>query len=122
MSLFNSETKNIPDCACNSNCASSEITQTINDCDCRNETKKESCSIKVLGSGCSSCHAQYENVKQAIKKMGLSAETEYVTDFKKIAEYGIMSVPAIVVNEKVVSAGKVLKADNVEKLLHKCGY
>jgi protein-disulfide isomerase len=54
--------------------------------------------------------------------MGLSIEVEYVTDIEKVVAYGVMSTPAIVVNEKVVSMGKVLKAADVEKLLHKLGF
>lgn len=75
--------------------------------------------IKVLGSGCASCHALFENAKEAIEKMGLSVEVEYVTDLQKVMEYGVMSMPALVVNEKVIAMGKVLKANDVEKLLHK---
>ncbi|MDE7246322.1 MAG: thioredoxin family protein [Lachnospiraceae bacterium] len=85
------------------------------------EAENGICSIKVLGSGCASCHAQYENAKEAVQKMGFALEVEYVTDLQKIMEYGVMSMPALVVNEKVVSMGKVLKASDVEKLLHKLG-
>ena len=53
--------------------------------------------------------------------MGLSVKVEYITDMQKVMEYGVMSMPAIVVNEKVVSQGRVLKAVDVEKLLHKLG-
>ena len=49
--------------------------------------------------------------------MGLPAKVEYITDMEKVMSYGVMSMPAIVVNEKVVSMGKVLKAADVEKLL-----
>lgn len=87
--------------------------------DCCPEAKGSICCIKVLGAGCKSCHAQYENAKEAVNKMGLSVEVEYITDMQKVAEYGVMSMPAIVVNEKVVSMGKVLKADDVVKLLNK---
>ena len=80
------------------------------------------CCIKVLGAGCKSCHEQFENTKAAVSSMGLSVEVEYITDMEKVMEYGVMSMPAIVVNEKVVSMGKVLKAADVEKLLHKLGY
>lgn len=76
-------------------------------------------SIKVLGAGCKSCHAQYENVRKAASEMGIPIEVEYITDMAKIAEYGVMRMPAIVVNEKVISAGKVLKASDVVKLLQK---
>ena len=54
--------------------------------------------------------------------MGISAETEYVTDLQKIMEYGVMSMPALVVNEKVAVMGKVLKPADIEKLLHKLGF
>ncbi len=52
----------------------------------------------------------------------MSVEVEYITDMKKVMEYGVMSMPAIVVNEKVVSMGKVLKTAEVEKLLKKSGF
>ena len=51
--------------------------------------------------------------------MGLSVEVEYITDMEKVMAYGVISMPAIVVNEQVVSMGKVLKAADVEKLLRK---
>ena len=49
--------------------------------------------------------------------MGLSVKVEYITDMQKVMEYGVMSMPAIVVNDRVVSMGKVLKAAEVEHLL-----
>ena len=76
------------------------------------------CCVKVLGAGCKSCHEQYENAKEAVKTMGLSVDVEYITDMQKIMEYGVMRMPALVVNDKVVSQGKVLKPADVEKLLH----
>ncbi len=79
-------------------------------------------SIKVLGAGCKSCHELYENTKAAVKNIGFDVEVEYVTDMEKVMEYGVMSMPGLVVNEKVISTGKVLKAADVEKLLHKLGY
>ena len=77
--------------------------------------------IKVLGAGCKACHAQYENVKAAVKALGLPVEVEYITDMEKVMAYGAMSMPAIVVNEQVVSMGRVLTAAEVEKLLRKLG-
>ena len=77
------------------------------------------CCIKILGAGCKSCHEQYENAKAAVQALGLNVEVEYITDMEKVMEYGVMSMPAIVVNDKVVSMGKVLKAADVEKLLRK---
>lgn len=123
MSLFGKkkkEEKKAPACVCDSGCPTSETTEITNDyCP---EAKDGICCIKVLGSGCASCHTLYENAKEAVQKMGLSVEVEYITDLQKVMEYGVMSMPALVVNEKVVSMGKMLKANDVEKLLHKSGF
>lgn len=80
------------------------------------------CCIKVLGAGCKSCHEQYKNAKEAVKDMGGSVEVEYITDMQKVMEYGVMSMPALVVNEKVVAMGKVLKSNDIIALLHKLGF
>ena len=76
-------------------------------------------SIKVLGAGYKSCHEQYEYAKEAVQSLGLNITVEYITDMEKIMAYGVMSMPAIVVNEKIVAYGKVLKAADVKKLLKK---
>lgn len=72
-------------------------------------------SVKVLGSGCSACHTMYENACKAVE--GLGVEVEYVTDMEKVMAHGVMSMPALVVNERVVSMGKVLKAQDIIKLI-----
>ena len=125
MALFNfgkkkDEEAKTPACACSCGCSTSEADKITNDC-CP-EAKDGICCIKVLGAGCKSCHELYENAKQAAKSMGLSVEVEYITDMPKVMQYGVMSMPAIVVNEKAVSQGKVLKAADVENLLHKLGF
>lgn len=113
------EEKKVPACACSCGCPTSETEEIANNC--RPEAKDEICCIKVLGAGCKSCHEQYENAKQAINDMGLSVEVEYITDMQKVMEYGIMRMPVIVANEKVVAMGKVLKANEVVALLQKLG-
>lgn len=107
-------------CACNGACETYEA-ENVNG-SCCNEASNDICCIKVLGSGCKNCHALLANTKAALNNMGLSIQPEYVTDMKKIMAYGVISMPVLVVNEKVVSMGKVLKAADVEKLLHKLGY
>lgn len=126
MSLFGlgkkKEEKEQPSCCCGTenkvkeaaSCAC-EVTEQNNTC-C-GEKVDGICCIKVLGAGCKSCHEQYENAKEAAKNLGLDVEVEYITDMEKVMSYGVMSMPAIVVNEQVVSMGKVLKASEVEKLL-----
>ena len=74
-------------------------------------------NIKVLGGGCRSCEALLKATKEAVEKKGVDAEIEYITDMEKIMKYGVMSMPVLVIDERVVSAGKVLKAKEIEKLL-----
>ena len=71
--------------------------------------------IKVLGSGCKSCHQLYDNALKAVEGTGI--EVEYITDLQKIMEYGAMSMPALVVNEQLVSSGKVLKPAEIVKII-----
>ena len=126
MALFNfgkkkEEEKKAAAHACSCGCSASKAEKNIKDC-CPDIKEGEICCIKVLGAGCKSCHEQYENAKQAVKDMGLSVEVEYITDMPKVMEYGVMSMPALVVNEKVVVMGKVLKAADVVALLHQLGF
>lgn len=123
MALFNfgkkkEEEKKAPAPACGCGCPTGEAEEITNDC-CPDLKEGEICCIKVLGAGCKSCHEQYENAKQAVKDMGLSVEIEYITDMQKVMEYGVMRMPVLVVNEKVVAMGKVVKANEVVALLRK---
>lgn len=112
------QVKEEPACACDGNAV--EYTASEGCCCGGGECGIQ--SIKVLGAGCKSCHEQYENCKTAVKELGMNLEVEYITDMEKIMNYGVMSMPGIVVNEKVVSMGKVLKSADVIKLLKKLGY
>ena len=123
MALFNfgkkkEEEKKAPACCCGS--AKAQVAKSA-EC-CCGTSVNGICCVKVLGAGCRACHEQYENAKTAVKALGLDVEVEYITDMEKVMGYGVMSMPAIVVNEKVVSMGKVLKAADMEKLLRKLGY
>ncbi len=123
MALFNFGKKKdaaTSTCSCGCGCANEET--VVKATECCGGSVNGICCIKVLGAGCKSCHEQYEYAEQAVKELGLSVEVEYITDMQKVMEYGVMSMPAIVVNEKVVSMGKVLKSDDVAKLLHNLGF
>jgi len=75
--------------------------------------------IKVLGSGCANCVKLEENAKLAAKELGIEAEFVKVKDMEGIASYGIMRTPGLVVDENVVSYGKVLTAEQIKPLLVK---
>lgn len=74
-------------------------------------------NIKVLGGGCRRCETLLKSAREAVAHKGIDAEIEYITDMEKIMGYGVMSMPALMIDDKIVSAGKVLKAKDVEKLL-----
>ena len=57
------------------------------------------------------------STKEAVANKGIDTDVEYITDMEKVMSYGVMSMPALVIDGKVVSAGKVLKEKEVEKLL-----
>ena len=106
-----SETKSTSSCCCGG-------------CDCENmeqaeKAKSEGARVKVLGSGCAKCNALEAATKAALEQLGMDTTIEHVTDFSKIAAYGVMSTPALVVDGKVVSYGKVLKTDEVVNILNK---
>ncbi len=115
MALFNfgkkkEETKG--GCCCGGNCNSPIMAKT--------ETIKiEGNSIKVLGSGCAKCNQLEDSTKEALSQLGMDTTIEHVTDFAQIAAYGVMTTPALVVDGKVVSFGKVLKTEEVVNILKK---
>ena len=74
-------------------------------------------NIKILGSGCKKCVALAENASAAAQAEGIDAEIEKVTDIIAIASYGIMSTPGLVIDEKVVSSGRVLNTSEIGTLL-----
>lgn len=74
-------------------------------------------NIKVLGGGCSKCETLLANTKEAVATAGIETEVEYITDFMEVASYGVMRLPALIVNNKAVSMGKVLKTKDILKFL-----
>ena len=74
-------------------------------------------NIKVLGSGCTNCQTLEKRTAEAVKLLGLQVDIEKVTDFGDIAAYGVMSTPALVVDEEVLLAGRVPKVPELQSLL-----
>jgi small redox-active disulfide protein 2 len=73
--------------------------------------------IEILGAGCAKCKSLEASVRQAVKELGIRAEIVKVEDIMEIVNRGVMSTPALVVDGKVVSAGKVLDKEAVKTLL-----
>lgn len=74
-------------------------------------------SYKILGSGCSKCKKLEDNTRQALLELGLSDEIDHIKDFSQIAAYGVMSTPALVKDDKVLSYGKVLSKEEIKDLI-----
>ena len=64
-------------------------------------------TIKVLGSGCANCKKLEAVTRQVVEQMGIQAEVIKVTEYPDIMAYDVMSTPGVVVNEKVVSTGRI---------------
>jgi small redox-active disulfide protein 2 len=73
--------------------------------------------IKILGTGCVKCNHLEAATRTAISELGLDIEIEKVTDPADIASWGVMSTPALVIDDEVVMVGKVPSVDDVRKLL-----
>jgi len=74
-------------------------------------------NIKILGSGCANCINLEKAAKQAAAELGIDATFEKVTDYADIASYNIMSTPGLVVDDRVVLAGRVPTVRQVKELL-----
>lgn len=73
--------------------------------------------IKVLGTGCPKCKLLEKNTQEAVKELGVDANVEKISEIKKILEYDILLTPALVIDGKVKSSGKVLTKAQIKKLI-----
>ena len=73
--------------------------------------------IKVLGPGCNNCKTLERVTKEAVAELGIEATIEKIEDYSTIAGYGVMSTPALVINEKVVYSGRVPTPAQLRELL-----
>lgn len=74
-------------------------------------------TIKILGSGCPKCVMLEKHTKIALNELNVFIEVIKVTSLKDISSYGVLSTPAFVLNEKVLSYGKVLSSKEIIQLL-----
>jgi len=73
--------------------------------------------IKVLGPGCSKCHQLEQVVRDVVKELAIDATVEEVKDIKKIMDYSILMTPGLVINEEVVSSGKVPSKAEITQMI-----
>ena len=103
MALFNKKTETQP-CCCGNYCGQQAETQS---------------AVQVLGGGCKNYHKLIENTQDALKSLGMDEPVELVSDPAAIAAAGVMSTPALVVDGRVVSAGRVLTPEQAAEAIQK---
>lgn len=69
--------------------------------------------IEILGTGCKKCQQLEANAREAVAARNLHAEVEHITDMMQIVEPGVMTTPALVVNDEVVCQGKIPTPDEI---------
>lgn len=111
MKLFRKKNEETKSCCC----GGSYTPESMADA----EKAKTIAGVKVLGSGCAKCNALESAVRSALEELCMDTVIDHVTDFGQIAAYGVMSTPALVVDGKVVSYGKVLSKDEAKVLIQK---
>ena len=77
----------------------------------------EANDIVVLGSGCAKCNALENHVKEALQLLGKDNKIIHITDFAQIAACGVMTTPALMINNTIISTGKVLSVAELQSLL-----
>ena len=73
--------------------------------------------ILVVGTGCASCDKVYADTREAVKELGLAAEVRKVEDLVEMVRMGIMSVPALVLDGRTISAGRTISKNQIKALL-----
>ena len=111
MGLFSKKKEETKSCCCGGSCTPEAMKQA--------EVAKGASGVKVLGSGCAKCNALESAVREALAELGMDTTIDHVTDFTQIASYGVMTTPALVVDGKVVSYGKVLRNDEARAIIQK---
>lgn len=113
MSLFNRKNKKKENSSC---CNGNFDAESMLKAD---DSKSDGAGVKVLGSGCNKCNQLELATKAALEQLGMDTTIDHTSDFSQIAAFGVMTTPALVVDGKVVSYGKVLKVDEIVKILEK---
>jgi len=73
--------------------------------------------IQILGTGCPKCKQLEANTRKALEETGKKAEIEKITDVNKIIEFGVMATPALAIDSKVKSSGKIATVEEIKKML-----
>lgn len=78
-------------------------------------------TVEVIGPGCAKCKTLEASAKDAVAKLGLACEVKKVSDMGEIIDRGVMATPALAIDGKIVSTGRVLSTTEIEKILQAGG-
>lgn len=78
-------------------------------------------SIKILGPGCANCRKLEEIAREAVAALGVDAEISKVTDMQQIIAYDVLKTPGLVINEKLVSSGRIPTPQSVAEWIRAAG-
>ena len=81
----------------------------------------EQARVLILGGGCANCNALERAAGQALTELGADPSVGHITDFSKIAQYGVMTTPALVLDGKVLCQGRVLSKEEAKRMLTEAG-
>lgn len=84
-----------------------------------NKVRKQKMKIKILGSGCPNCQALEKRMNEALAEMHVDAVIEKVQSYQDIASYGVMSTPALVIDDRVVLQGQVPKIEALKEIVQR---
>lgn len=112
MGLLRKKKEETASCCCGGNCTPENMEKA-------ETAKSEGASVKILGSGCAKCNQLEAATREALTLLGMDSTIDHVTDFTQVAAYGVMTTPALVIDGKAVSYGKVLKVEEVVNILKK---
>ncbi|WP_409227658.1 thioredoxin family protein [Gudongella sp. SC589] len=73
--------------------------------------------IKILGTGCDKCDKSYANAQKAIDELGQEVQLEKVEDLVTMMKYGILTTPGIVVDEKVLTTGRIPSVEDFKRII-----
>ena len=108
---FGKKQKEKKQCSCGGNCTP-KITESA-------KNEKKELGVKILGGGCSKCNRLETATVEALASLGMDTTIDHIREYEQIAAYGVMTTPALVVDGKVVTYGKVLSKDEVIEILKK---
>ncbi|MFC2075333.1 thioredoxin family protein, partial [Bdellovibrionota bacterium] len=77
--------------------------------------------IKIFGSGCTKCQRLYSEVEEALKKTGIDAELIKVEKIEEISKSGVFMTPALMIDGKIKSSGKLPSIEKIEEWIKECG-